>query len=50
MMKENYKPSINYCCKSLINFSILVIEKLVCKLECENGRIIVFSRRINIYD
>ena len=49
-MKENHKPSIRYCCKSVINFSIFLIEKLVCKLECRNSRIIVFSRRISIYD
>ena len=49
-MKQNKNPSIVYCCNGLINFSICLIEKLVCKLECENDRIIVFNRRIDIYD
>lgn len=34
-MKENKIPSIKYCCKNLINFSICNLEKLVCTL---NGR------------
>ena len=43
-------PSILYCCNGLINFSILGIEKLVCKFEVEICRIFVFSRRIAIHD
>jgi len=48
-MNEKYNPSISYCCNSLINFSICLMEKLVCELECENSRIHVFSRRIDSY-
>ena len=33
-MKENNIPSIVYCCKNLINFSICILEKLVCTLNC----------------
>ena len=34
-MKQIKIPSIKYCCKNLINFSICNLEKLVCTL---NGR------------
>ena len=33
-----------------INFSIYMVEKLVCKLGSGNSLINVFSRRIDIYD
>ena len=49
-MNANNNPSISYCCNGLINFSIYMAEKLVCKLECGNSLINVFSRRIDIYD
>ena len=48
-MKKIITPQFYNCCNSLINFSIYLIEKLVCKLECENVAINVFSGRINIY-
>ena len=48
-MNQNNNPSIKYCCNELINFSIYPMEKLVCNLECENGRIYVFNRRIDCY-
>ena len=45
MMKKNNNPSIYNCCNGLINFSIYLMEKLVCNLEFKNGRINVISRR-----
>ena len=34
IMKEKKIPSIEYCCKNLINFSVCNTEKLVCTLNC----------------
>ena len=49
MMKKNNNPSIYNCCNGLINFSIYPMEKLVCNLECENGRINEISRWIECH-
>lgn len=35
-MLKNNNPSILYCCNGFINFLIIMVEKLVCKFECEN--------------
>ena len=50
IMIRNKNPSILYCCNGLINFLIILVEKLVCNFDCENDTILTFSRRINIYD
>ena len=50
MMLRNKNPSIIYCCNGFDNFLILLVEKLVCKFDCENDTIWTYSRRINIYD
>ncbi len=44
-MKQNNLPSIEYCCKNLINFSIFIVEKLVCTLNCRKIGIIDYNNR-----
>lgn len=50
VMYKNNNPSIVYCCNGFINFLIIMIEKLVCKFECENDSFWTHNGRINIYD
>ena len=50
IMKENNNPSILYCCNGLNNFSILMVEKLLCELDCEINNILTYSRRSESYD
>lgn len=49
-MKPNKNPSILYCCNGLNNFSILMVEKLLCNLDCEINSIWTYGRRIDCYD
>ena len=48
MMLKINNPSIRYCCKNVINFSIRMDEKLVFIKEYENGRIFAFNGRIDV--
>ena len=50
IMKPNKNPSILYCCNSFNNFSILLVEKLVCILDYEINSIWTYSRRNDSYD
>lgn len=50
IMKLNNNPSILYCCNGLIIFSILMVEKLICNLDCEINSIWTYSRRSDSYD
>ena len=49
-MKPNKNPSILYCCNGLNNFSILMVEKLLCELDCEINNILTYGRRSDSYD
>ena len=49
-MKQNKNRSILYCCNGLNNFSILMVEKLICNLDGEINSIWTYSRRSDSYD
>ena len=49
-MKEKNTPSIEYCCKNLINFSICFVEKIVCTLNCGEFELFIIISGVMLND